>query len=427
MENRLRIHASDLPPPVRQMIGIHVSADCRQLRAVPVLACGNGLHLKIRIGRPHALALPERAGELLAASRSDDAAAGPPLACLAELRTILTEHGAIAAQEAAARNHAVFDNTLAIGVSEPGIWNSAPDRPAAYFSLVEASLLANLSGVNVIDGFPAKDIACGGRGGPLFPLAEWIFFRSAHGERILVRLGQATRLTKLPRLNGSLSSVAGLAHRVVPGTALIDLLVGQLTGGKRQFDRGGRFSVQGRRIAELVDLWIEMSRAPEYLGAWSPSGPAAVGLLQDAVRLAVAKGWTVYDMLCSASHFVAEAAAAAVEDISSSPDGAELILAGNGLDNGLVLRGLTARLAGRQVRRVKDLGVESEALAPAAAAILALLYLDQVPANVAGITGAEVPRVLGRLTPGGPQAWQKLLAACARGGGDVRPLRAALY
>ncbi len=426
MERRLQIHAPDLPPPVRQIIGIHVSADCRQLRAVPVLACGNGLHLKVRIGRPSVLALPERAGELLAAVRGGKAVAGPQLGCLAELRTMLAEHGAIAAQEAAGKNNAVLNDTLAIGVSEPGVWEAAGDRPAACFSLVEASLLANLCGINVIDAFPARDVACGGRGGPLFPLTEWILFRSAHSERVLVYVGQATRLTRLPRLNGSLSSISGLSHRVIPGTALIDLLVGQLTGGKRDFDPGGRFSVQGRRIGELVDLWMEKSRPGEPVSQWSPAGPAAVELLQQAVRLAVEKGWTVYDMLCSACHFAAEAAAAAIEELSGTRAGAELILAGNGLDNGLVLRGLTTRLADRQICRVKELGVESDALAPAAAAILALLHLDQVPANVAGITGAEVPRILGRLTPGGPQAWQRLLAACATGGVGVRPLRAAL-
>ena len=426
MERRLQIHAPDLPPPVRQIIGIHVSADCRQLRAVPVLACGNGLHLKVRIGRPSVLALPERAGELLAAVRDGRAAAAPPLDCLAELRTMLAEHAAIAAQEASGKNNAVFSDTLAIGISEPGVWPAAGGRPAASCSRLEASLLANLCGINVIDAFPARDIACGGRGGPLFPLAEWILFRSAHGERVLVYVGQATRLTRLPRLNGSLSSISGLSHRTIPGTALIDLLVGQLSGGKRDFDPGGRFSVQGRRIGELVDLWMENSRPAEPSNQWSPAGPAAVGLLQQAVRLAVAKGWTVYDMLCSACHFAAEAAAAAAEELSDTRAGAELILAGNGLDNGLVLRHLTTRLAGRQICRVKELGVQSDALAPAAAAILALLHLDQVPANVAGITGAEVPRILGRLTPGGPQAWQRLLAACATGGAGVRPLRAAL-
>lgn len=426
MENRLRIHAPDLPPPVRQVIGVHVSADCRQLRAVPVLACGNGLHLKVRIGRHHALPLPPRAGELLAAIRAPTAAGGPPFECLAELRTIVAEHGAIAAQESATQNNAVLNDTLAVGVSEPGVWSSGREQPTACFSLVEASLLANLSGINVIDGFAARDVASGGRGGPLFPLAEWILFRSAHCERVLVSMGHATRLTRLPRLNGSLASVAGLAHRVIPGMALSDLLVGQLTGGKRDFDPGGRFSVQGRRIGELVDFWIEMSRAAKSSHEWSPAGPAVIEMLQQAIRLAIAKGWSVYDMLCSASHFAAEAAAAAIEDLSGPSGAAELVLAGNGLDNGLVLRGLTARLAGWPVCRVKDLGVESDALAPAAAAILALLHLDQVPANVAGITGADVPRVLGRLTPGGPQAWQRLLAACSRRSADVRPLRAAL-
>ena len=249
-----------------------------------------------------------------------------------------------------------------------------------------------------------RDIACGGRGGRS-SARRVDLFRSATASACWSTSGGPA--TRLPRLNGSLSSISGLSHRTIPGTALIDLLVGQLSGGKRDFDPGGRFSVQGRRIGELVDLWMENSRPAEPSNQWSPAGPAAVGLLQQAVRLAVAKGWTVYDMLCSACHFAAEAAAAAAEELSDTRAGAELILAGNGLDNGLVLRHLTTRLAGRQICRVKELGVQSDALAPAAAAILALLHLDQVPANVAGIT-AEVPRILGRLT-WRPQAWQRLL------------------
>ena len=38
-----------------------------------------------------------------------------------------------------------------------------------------------------------------------------------------------------------------------------------------------------------------------------------------------------------------------------------------------------------------------------------LWHLDQTPACPTAITGARTPRVLGRLTPGSPQAWQRLL------------------
>jgi hypothetical protein len=62
----------------------------------------------------------------------------------------------------------------------------------------------------------------------------------------------------------------------------------------------------------------------------------------------------------------------------------------------------------------------------AAAAILALLFLDQTPANSPRITGVEVPRVLGRLTPGSPTHWNALLREVAGGKGAIMSLRSAL-
>ena len=76
--------------------------------------------------------------------------------------------------------------------------------------------------------------------------------------------------------------------------------------------------------------------------------------------------------------------------------------------------------------RIADLGIDSEALEPACIAILALFHVDQVPANRPEITGAEVARVLGRLTPGSPQSWQRLLAHMGASRPEVRPLRSAL-
>jgi len=92
----------------------------------------------------------------------------------------------------------------------------------------------------------------------------------------------------------------------------------------------------------------------------------------------------------------------------------------------LLLREVAAKFPGIPLRRAREVGVAWEAVDAAAGALLALLHLDQVPANPPEVTGAEVARVLGRLTPGSPQSWQRLLAELTGCRPAVRPLRSAL-
>ena len=71
-------------------------------------------------------------------------------------------------------------------------------------------------------------------------------------------------------------------------------------------------------------------------------------------------------------------------------------------------------------------GISAEALPAASAALLAMLHLDQVPANLPLLTGATAPRVLGRLTPGNAHAWNRLLRDLAFARPLITPLRAAV-
>ena len=103
----------------------------------------------------------------------------------------------------------------------------------------------------------------------------------------------------------------------------------------------------------------------------------------------------------------------------------KIIVTGGGEQNGMLLREI-ARRTEAPLCRIADLGIPSEAFESACVGILVLLYVDQVPANRTSVTRADVPRLLGRLTPGSPQNWQRLLQTCAGSGTSVRPLRSAL-
>ena len=421
MPPRLHIDPRESPQSDRHVLGIDVSADCRRVRAAPLAARGNGLHMNVRVGHALSLKLPDRAEQLKLQLDRRLPADQDPFVILQELRSVLTEHVAIAAQEASTRNSNALEEMLAIGICETGKVTETNDGLRCHLDLIDPAQLADLSGVNIVSGFPARDCASGGKGTPLSPLPLWLLFRSAHRERIFLHLGRTIRIVRLPRLAGSLSSVSGLGYRLSHGTALVDLLVSQLTNGKQKFDTGGRLAVQGRHVDKLTSHWLELAETLDPFDAEDASA-----MLRSAVTMAVKNGWSVYDLLCSATLFVAESAAKAVKCLARDPQVTEVILSGGSLANGLILRHLAARLPDYRLQRIEQLGGEPDVVPAAVAAILALLHFDQVPANVAGLTGAETPRVLGNLTPGGPQAWQRLLASYTSGGHSIRPLRAAL-
>ena len=103
-----------------------------------------------------------------------------------------------------------------------------------------------------------------------------------------------------------------------------------------------------------------------------------------------------------------------------------IVVTGGGQHNGMLLREIAARLSPIPVSPLGKLGITDDALEPACVALLALFHLDQVPGNLSAVTGAEIPRVLGRLTPGSPQSWRRLLHQMAGAEPTIRPLRSAL-
>ena len=93
-----------------------------------------------------------------------------------------------------------------------------------------------------------------------------------------------------------------------------------------------------------------------------------------------------------------------------------------------LIDGLVHRLgeASVDVIRLRDAGVPDRSLAAAGAAILAMLHLDQVPANLVIMTGARTPRMLGRLTPGSYASWNRLTRQLATAKPSVVALRTAV-
>ena len=148
--------------------------------------------------------------------------------------------------------------------------------------------------------------------------------------------------------------------------------------------------------------------------------------LGDALQLAVAADWPIRDLLCTATCLVAEMIAEAIRRWTPAESPVdEILVSGGGQQNGFLLREL-ARHIQLPLVRLADLHIPEKGFEAACAGVLALLYIDQAPASQTAISKTATPRLLGRLTPGSPQSWKRLLEACAESGQRIRPLRSAM-
>jgi anhydro-N-acetylmuramic acid kinase len=414
--------------PQRWIAGLLVSNDCSRISAGLVIAAGRGLAVEPHLGPSITIHSPREVVELfapLADAKTRTPAAAPEL--LADLRSHLADAEASLLSTLMAEAQIPPARLLAVGAQDPGLWSCGRAAGGGYLGLCDAARLAELTGLNVIDAFAARDVARGGQGGPLSPLAEWVLFRDSRRNRLLVDLGRTTRMTWLPRGQPGISAPKLLSFDVGPGMWLLDLLAQRLSGGEHAYDPGGRMAVQGRRIGELMERWLADPYFRRSLPRWRPYGVRPERFLLEAVHMAIDAGWSVRDMLCTATHFIAEAIDLAIR--RRLPGDAaidEMIVTGGGQHNGMLLREIAARLPNVPLIRTAELNVPAEALGPACVALLALFHIDQVPANSAEVTGTDVARVLGRLTPGSPQAWQRLLTEMAGSRPAVRSLRSAL-
>lgn len=276
-------------------------------------------------------------------------------------------------------------------IAFPGqtIWH---EPPAVSWQLGEPAVLAERFGVRVVSGFRARDVAAGGQGAPLVPMADVLLFAAAAGPRILLNLGGMANLTYVPR---RAEEDGVLAFDTGPGVAIIDA-VARLVDGREAFDRDGRMAARGapdeRVLTELL--------ADEFFAAPPPksTGRERFGD-QYATRLHARVPGA--DGVATAVELTARTVAGAIERWILVDT--EVVASGGGCHHpGLMAaleRHLARHRAAHPLRRFDDLFFPGDAKEAVAFALLGYLTLHGQPGNIPAATGARGPRVLGTVTP----------------------------
>jgi len=282
----------------------------------------------------------------------------------------------------------------AIGSHGQTLWHAPPH---STWQTGEAAVIAERTGLDVVSDFRVRDVAAGGQGAPLVPIADAMLF-AGPSWRALQNIGGMGNVTILPP-GGDLTGVR--AFDTGPGVAVIDAVVRRLRP-ELPYDVDGALAARGKPmddvVGELLALPYFAADPPKSTGRELFGGGFVDSLLERCRR--VRPGAAPEDVIATATALTARSIADALRRFVPEPV-AELLIAGGGARNPTLVRMLREALAGAGVEAIPfgDRYFDGEAKEAVAFALLAHLFLEGQPGNVARATGARGPRVLGKLTP----------------------------
>jgi anhydro-N-acetylmuramic acid kinase len=275
-------------------------------------------------------------------------------------------------------------------ISFPGhtVWH---EPPTVSWQLGDPAILAEAFGTRVVHDFRARDIAAGGEGAPLVPMADVLLFGHPKQPRVLLNIGGMANLTYVPR---AAIEDGVLAFDTGPGMVLIDALARQVDPDL-SFDADGVISSRAKPDQRVVEDIL----ADEF---FDRSPPKSTGREHFGASVArdIANRVHGPDGVATAVAITVESIARAIERWVPSPL-TEVVVSGGGRRHPGIIHGLEARLTsgGTIVRLFDDVFFDGDAKEAVAFALLGYLTVHGQPGNVPAATGARVARVLGSITP----------------------------
>jgi anhydro-N-acetylmuramic acid kinase len=256
------------------------------------------------------------------------------------------------------------------------------------------SLLAELTGIDVIADFRSRDIAAGGQGAPLVPAFHQARFGKPKQLRVVVNIGGIGNISVL---HGD-GRVSGCDTG--PGNVLMDLWIARHLG--RDYDADGAWAATGR-----VDAPLLASLLDEPFFRQPPPKSTGRDLFHAAwldARLARHPGLAPADVQATLTRLTAVSIADAIRLATGTQPAQAVYVCGGGAYNGVLLRDLREALSdalggATTVESTEVLGVAPNRVEALAFAWLGYRFMRRQPGNLPAVTGAAGLRVLGALYP----------------------------
>lgn len=266
----------------------------------------------------------------------------------------------------------------------------------ATWQLGQPAVIAERTGLDVIADFRVRDVAAGGEGAPLVPVADAMLFSRPDAWRALQNIGGIGNVSVVPP-GGAPQGVR--AFDTGPGVVVIDGIT-QLVAPGRRYDRDGELARSGRAIESIVARVLEdpfFAAPPPRSTGRELFSPAFIVRFLESCR-AASPDASAGDLVATAVALTAASIADAYRRFVPEPVH-EVLLSGGGARNPVLVDAVTRALAPRPVRRFSELYFDDEAKEAVAFALLGYLHLEGRPGSMPSVTGARGARVLGVRIP----------------------------
>ncbi len=255
---------------------------------------------------------------------------------------------------------------------------------------LNAALLAEKMGIDVIADFRSRDLAAGGHGAPLVPAFHAQQFTSSENLAIL-NIGGIANLTLLPK-NGEVTG-----FDCGPGNMLMDAWIAKHLGNA--FDENGNWALQGK----VNEVLLQVMLADPFFIKVPPKSTGRDDFhlywLQEKIAN---ENYLSEDVQATLLHLTAHSTLEALE--RHAPQTQKLIICGGGAKNSALMNLLKVKAQHFfkepvEITTSDSAGIDPQLVEGLAFAWLAWAHKEKRPANLPAVTGAKGPRILGACYP----------------------------
>jgi anhydro-N-acetylmuramic acid kinase len=259
-------------------------------------------------------------------------------------------------------------------------------RARGSLQLGQPACIVEATGLPVVSDFRARDVSAGGQGAPLAGILDALWL-TGETPRAALNLGGIANVTIV-------TPGHVLAFDTGPASCLMDLHASRITQGAQAADYDGRIARTGRVRSDLLKRLLSdpyyQRAAPKSTGREYYDGAYVEGLAAGLPPVGDA------DLMAT----LAELTAATVADACAAHGVMEVVASGGGVRNPALMDALRRCLAPAILVTSAARGLPEDAKEAYLFALLGFLTWHGVPGVAPGVTGALVPRVLGRISPG---------------------------
>ena len=256
--------------------------------------------------------------------------------------------------------------------------------------LINAALLAELAGIDVVADFRSRDVAAGGQGAPLVPAFHQAAFGRLDRDLAVLNIGGMVNVTFLP----ARGLVSG--HDCGPGNVLLDLWCLRHLG--QPLDEHGHWGRTGRLLPNLLAGML----ADDFITRQPPKSTGRDHFHADWLARMLQRHGGAAEAPQVIQHTLAWLTARAAADSirASLPSANELLVCGGGALNAHLMDCLRTDLPGVHVTTIdKASALDPMHVEAVAFAWLAQAHMARHTGNLSAVTGAAGARILGACYP----------------------------